>query len=72
MNQWKIDSSRTDSPQGFPYAIVGPKSKIIAWFAEKDDARAIVDAQRKISGLAADSTRHRVLWLGSLAGRNRR
>ena len=72
MNHWKIDSSRTDGPQGFPHAIIGPKQRIVAWVADKNDARTIVGAEQKISGLASDSSRHRRLWLGSLARQGRR
>jgi hypothetical protein len=71
MNHWKIDSSRTDAPQGFPHAITGPKNKLIAWVAENTDAQTIIKAEQRISGLASDSSRHRRLWLGSLASRGR-
>lgn len=71
MKNWKIDSSRTDGPEGFPHAIVGAKQRIVAWVADKNDARAIIAAEQKIDGLTSDLSRHRRLWLGSLGGRSR-
>ncbi len=71
MNNWKIESSRTDGPDGYRHAIVAGKGKIIAWIADKRDAQAIIAAAGKIRGLAADSSRHRALWFGSMAGRSR-
>ena len=69
MNHWKIDSSRNDGPQVFPHAIIGARHRIVAWVADKNDPRTIVGAEQKISGPAPDSSRHRRLWLGSLARR---
>ncbi len=72
MNEWKIDDSRTDTPEGFPYAIVMSKKKVIAWVANRRDAEFIVSAAAKIRGLASESSRHRALWFGSLIRRRSR
>ena len=66
-----FEYNRSDAPVGFAYAVVA-KGRIVAWVGEKNEARSIASAGLKMSGLASDSTRHRRLWLGSLATRNNR
>jgi hypothetical protein len=71
MKDWKIDRSRVGAPDGFPFAIAGWQNRVVAWVATEADAKYIIEAEQRISTLRSDSTRHRVLWLGSVARRNR-
>ena len=47
MNHWKAKNEHPGAPEGFPFAIVGAGGRVVAWVAEKKDAKFIAEAKAK-------------------------